>query len=530
MQLPCDAGDARRLSVWLSLVLVALAWLGFGGEARAQDYTACFGDGFTSVLCPSREDAYAQAYRVAAENNNPGASQGVVVSCTEYVPLVYRCNFRNFQGNQFAARRWENECPAGTAWDDALKKCACPPGTTFRPGGVCQSCESMNSEPGFGSTEVARPFKQRCLGGCVFRAKPNASTCMLVGGAGLGTEYCSGEWEFTGASCSVSGGDPPMLESPIPGEPGSPKPAQECVPAGSGQTVCIKENGDHCYSASTGRQICWKPGETGDKGDGATLQTRGPGTTPKEPAKPATSSGDPYEATGQSATVTTTRSGSTITTTTANFTTQSGTDADNQRDGGSEDGQGDSASGGGNCESPPIVSDPALEMVATQAWATRCAVEAGNAAKVTGDVGDCASPFSVEGDNANAAKLRAMRVQICGGLDGDANGVIGGAIDGIDSAISAADGSDPDVSDSDFDEAADPANWREIRDLNSELADLDASGFIGSRSCPIAPSVSVGGTSLGLNFNPICNLFIDMSGLLLALAYIVAARIIAGVK
>ena len=58
--------------------------------------------------------------------------------------------------------------------------------------------------------------------------------------------------------------------------------------------------------------------------------------------------------------------------------------------------------------------EPAFEMIANQAWATRCAVEAGNAADVTGDIEKCDQPFTVNGDNANAVKLRAMRAQICG--------------------------------------------------------------------------------------------------------------------
>lgn len=524
----------RALRFWLLLALAALAWLGFGGDARAQDYTGCYGDSFTVALCPSREAAYSNALRVATANNNPGASQGVVVNCTMYNPpqLVYRCNFRNAQGNQFLYRSWANECPPGTAWNESSKTCSCPPGTTPRPDGACKACELMNDEPGFSDPDFPRPFRERCLGGCAFRAKPMQSTCIAVAGGAAGAVSCTGSWEFTGASCSVGGSDPPMLESPIPGEPGGPdKPTRECInPGGGGMNVCIKPAGQHCYRASTGREICWKPGETGDKGDGSILQTRGPGSSAKPPANPATSSGDAYASTGESVTVTTTHNNTTITTTTTNFGTQDGTDADNQRDGSAEGEDSGSASGGGDCGGPPVVSDPALAMIATQAWATRCAVEAGNTAAVTGDVGDCASPFSVEGDNANAAQLRAMRVQICGSLDADSNGVIGGAVDGIDGAIAAADGADPDVSDGDVDDAADPSKWREVRDLNDQIGGLDDSGFVGTRACPIAPSVSVGGTSLGLNFNPICNMFISMSGLLIALAYVVAARIIAGVK
>lgn len=70
------------------------------------------------------------------------------------------------------------------------------------------------------------------------------------------------------------------------------------------------------------------------------------------------------------------------------------------------------------CKTPPVVTgDAALGMVASQAWATRCAVEAGSSAKVTGDIGDCASPFTVEGDTPEAHQLRAMRAERCSAPD-----------------------------------------------------------------------------------------------------------------
>ncbi|KAB8191352.1 hypothetical protein FKV24_008055 [Lysobacter maris] len=135
-------------------------------------------------------------------------------------------------------------------------------------------------------------------------------------------------------------------------------------------------------------------------------------------------------------TQTTTINNDTIVTTTTNYSTDNGTNANgggsnnaNQGEpsdgsGGGDGDDGDSddgtASGGGDCDTPPITTgDPVMGMVATQAWHTRCAVEAGNAAKVTGDVGDCSEPFTVDGNNANAHQLRALRAEIC---KGDSNG------------------------------------------------------------------------------------------------------------
>lgn len=538
LQLHGNADHRWRLSRWLLLALAALAWLGFGGEARAQE--ACTaanrcGKAEAIAMCEASKPspgtpAHLAEVRCRVVDTAPAQGIGYVAKeCRSYQWFGCR-DFGSaapFVPDQYAFG--PPNCPSGQTYDMVTGRCECPSGMGRSASGGCEECSSRNSQPGFaGVGDRVTSFSETCAGGCQFKVVPSGG-CVTVGGVGGGAKVCSGAFEWTGQSCRVALADP--LPPPIPNPP---KP-EECVPAGSGQTMCVKPNGDQCYTASTGRRICWKPGETGDKGDGPVLQTRGPGPTPKPPTNPTNSSGDPYQPASEPVSTTTTRGGTTIITTVRNYATENGTDADNQRDGSAEGGDaGDdepgSSSGGGSCESPPIVSDPALAMIATQAWATRCAVEAGNATKVTGDVGDCASPFSVEGTNANAEQLRAMRVQICGSLDAASSGVVSDAVDGIDGAIAGAEGGDPDVSQSDVDEAANPANWREVRDLNAELADLDSSGFIGGSSCPIAPAVSVRGTPLGLNFNPICNMFINMSGLLIALAYIVAARIIAGVK
>lgn len=537
---PHSHGGLMAQSWLLALfVLVLLPFLGIG-EAHAQA-GACPHptDGGTCTQAEAWQACQTEIAIQVAQGGfygDPSRHRCVLVSN----PDAYRHDRRSTGGWVWGSGgqvfHFVSGCPEGKEFSEVVGACVCPEGSTPRPDGSCKACGEMNSEPEWSSLgDTVRPFKQRCFGGCQLRAVPMQSTCWLVSGGTRGEEACAGRFEWTtDASCSVGeGASSPAspITAPIPGQPdGTPLPREECEPASDGQTFCVKTSGDHCYTASTGRQICWKPGETGEKGDGPVLQTRGPGTNAKPPTNPATAHGDPYEASGDPVTVTTTRNGATISTTTANFVTASGTDADNQRDGEPTDGDHDSASGGGDCATPPIVSDPALAMIATQAWATRCAVEAGNAAKVTGDVGDCSSPFIVEGTNANAEKLRALRIQICGGMDGTSLGLVSDAVDGIDGAVAVLDGGDPDVSGDDVDAAADPDNWRQIRDLNAEIAELDASGFVSSRTCPLTPSVSIAGQSLGLTFQPICDLFVNMSGLLIALAYVVAARIIAGVK
>ena len=110
-----------------------------------------------------------------------------------------------------------------------------------------------------------------------------------------------------------------------------------------------------------------------------------------------------------------------------------------------------------------------------------------------------------------------------GGDDGE----FGDWVAEIDGAIAAGDG-DGEPDEGEMLEYADPDTWREIRVIDDE--GLDDSGFGLDRSCPQLPAVQVGPTSLQFNLGPICNFLSALSGLVLALSYFVAAKIIAGVK
>jgi hypothetical protein len=304
---------------------------------------------------------------------------------------------------------WSGGCPAGTVWNESTKTC-------FNP----QQCLARNSEPGFANVgPTVRNFRSACIAGCKFAMTSNQMQVVTDG------QY-TGVYEFTGDMCGLPAVDKPVTDT----EGKNPNP-QECQTYPSGQKFCQKANGEQCYTTTNGRQNCWRPGETGEKNDGPTKQKRNAGPTEIPPENLQLPSGDSLQKQGESITKTTTitknSSTTTNTTTTTNYQTVNGTNAGETNEGESDSGDGSgkegeeegTASGGGNCESPPVVSgDQVLGMVATQAWHTRCAVEAGNAAKVTGDVANCAEPFTVEGDNANAVKLRAMRSQLC---KGDAN-------------------------------------------------------------------------------------------------------------
>jgi hypothetical protein len=139
-------------------------------------------------------------------------------------------------------------------------------------------------------------------------------------------------------------------------------------------------------------------------------------------------------------------------------------------------------------------------MVATQAWATRCAVEAGNTATVTGDVGDCSAAFTVEGTTANAEKLRAMRVQICG------VGTSLGEQDATGNSVVKGDA-----------------------ETNTEVeADLDDSGYGFSDTCPAPPTVTVWGTVYTLAPEEMCDWFMVGRWFVMVLAGLAAIKILAG--
>jgi hypothetical protein len=534
---------ARAVRFWWLLAIALVAFLGFG-EARAQTCPRV-GDaegGFSyttraKALAACNQWSQCVAQQQAASGNNwtnvrcvnrSAAAVGGSPYVGGYEPIYGGSGTSGFNiGDYF---RYLSTCPSGSTWNNTTNTCNCPAGQTYnvatntcetpcdgvlQPDGTCKSCDDLNDEPGspFLEGNIVRNYRSRCIGGCMLTMSGGGCTTTSV--LGITTMTCSGSFRYT-TSCSAN---PPPPEGPSDDRPEpTEEPPQDCVPAGAGQTFCRKRNGDECYNASTGRQICWKPGETGDKGDANVLQTRGPGTQPKPPSQPTTNAGDPYNPTGTPITNTTTTINNstvtnTITTTTRNHTTGSGTNAKPTNDGESDDGRdpqdgdpdGTTATGGGNCETPPIVSgDAALNMVANQAWATRCAVEAGNAANVTGDVGDCQSPFTVEGDNANAEQLRAMRAMICGEENSNAAD--------SDSLGNAADGMEPGEGDSVF--AGDGSGGT-----------LSTSRFGGGGACPdISFTLPTGGT---FTTPPqMCSILAALRLLFLAIATIWAIRII----
>lgn len=233
------------------------------------------------------------------------------------------------------------QCPSGTTWNDTTK--------------TCFSSAACLAKPVFGDqgTLNLSVSDKRCSGGCQFAYVGQRQSLTTRTGQAISVGY-GGSFKPNGQPCAS--GDPAS------GSGDTSPPVQQCVPAGSGQTYCVKSNGEHCATASTGRQICWRPGETGEKTDGDTLQVRNAGDSPAPPATQPPP-GETLSAHGDPITADTSVSGVTITTTTQNYQTQNGTNAGGAgadqgenadgTAGQSPGGQGDSGSGEGdglNCD------------------------------------------------------------------------------------------------------------------------------------------------------------------------------------
>lgn len=398
-------------------------------------------------------------------------------------------------------------CTGSTSWDPVKVECAsaCPTGWDIDPyaPGQCldaQKCQARNAQI---NTEVMRVGGDVCVpvGGCAFEASSSDIASTMVNNAG---SMVRARYSYSGRPASACPGSP---EGVTPEEQDANKPSdtkQKCTQLAD-QTVCVRPDGLHCYSINGKPNLahCWQPGETGQKTQEDTAQKRdaGPSEIPPNLNLP---NGDTLQKVGQSVTTTTTKTVNNVTTvtttTTTNYKTQNGTNAGTQNQAQPADGTGDApsdgntASGGGDCATKPVVSDPAMEMIATQAWATRCAIRAGNAVKVTGDVSDCSQPFTVQGDTAGMSEgenrlgveqLKALRKSYCGDTDTDAfdpAGVAMGAVDGVADSTGTGDAAYTDGSKGGggFGEGEGP----------------DDTGLGYTRTCPNLPTVEVLGQSV----------------------------------
>jgi hypothetical protein len=391
------------------------------------------------------------------------------------------------------------------------------------------ACKALNDEPGrieWAGTKETRGFVNSCrANGCNFGVKPG--TGYVATDLGTSSAVINAEFQWTGA-CAP----PPEAEPPPPDTP----PQQECKDAGSmgdGTPIkmCVQRDGRVCITApKSGKQLCWTPGETGEKTTENILQKREGGdkvAAPTPPTKPDVTQEGP------SVKTTTTKhpTGTTIVTTTTNWKTNDNTNAgpnddgvpdDGAPDGGTEGGSEGSVTDDGTCDNAPQVSggDPLLANIIYQTWGTRCAARDANAVTSTGDINDCSQPFTVGpakagGDvskDANVQKLKALRAQICGdesgqpegGSDGtygigDESGVEAGLLDGLIGAP---------------------------QEFGTD--GLNVTGYGWARTCPQFPTVDFFGTPVDFNNAKLCD-WMHLGGwFVMLIASIVAVRIIGG--
>lgn len=382
------------LSVAFLVALVMQLFIAAPVHAQNGQYGSC-NVPVSETTC-TRQEAYSQC----AAQGPSRISQFLIdwrcqVSGTQYILQMQHRTSGWLTQSDMGSWSWREECPAGSFWNDGTNQCDCGPGSIIGPNGQCKTCSSFNSEPGFlNAGPSTRNFQSACIGGCTFAAS-GPSVCSTLNGS----MTCSGVYEFTGDSCTV----PTNPEPGLPQTPPDllPAPEKTCFPAEANQTMCVKKNGDHCTSTRAGKEICWKPGETGDKTSGPEIQSRRPGTDtspPTDKPKPPETLKPPYNTITTTTTiVNNNNTTTTVTTTTTSRETTNGTNAGDRDDAsnsdgsdGDGDGDGDGAGESGDCNVPPkcTLGESIGCAMLRQSWTNHCAGLKGADSPEVGDFSD----------------------------------------------------------------------------------------------------------------------------------------------
>lgn len=477
----------RYLDTWalrgVAALLILAAMVAFGfNDAKAQSYINCTTNN-RDATCPDIETAYAQVRRLQQAFCDDYNSSANPDSCTGLSPISHYPNASppNVSGTAYtmhpvygagevtphARRFYDAGCPAGTEWDPSSG--TCDTGCSVKPS-IFNSA-SQNSLP-------------ICDDGCLYvpETGEGLSFCFNEGTSGLPSMCGATRWNPSGQKCDVQ----PTALPPKPMDPAKPT----CRTTGADFNECVYPDGKHCVTGARGGRYCWNNAETGPRVNANGTEGASREVAPKTPTPPPNMQTPSAQGGGS-----TTINGGQYNTTNYGGTGNTGGQSnvgeggkDPSTGGGSGEGEeddGGTASGGGDCGAPPVCSGPGVLCgIIQQAWLQRC-------------------------DGANSV----------GGGEGD--------IAGVDGAIADADAEAmPDAEQMTV--HADPNSWRKVVNVDGEQ--LDASGFVTSRSCPLMPSTDVGAGVIRINFQPICDLLVSMSGFLMALAYFVGAKIIAGVK
>lgn len=266
------------------------------------------------------------------------------------------------------------------------------------------TCASRNANP----LADAAPWyfePATCVGGCAVQGTSFTST---NGGA---KTYGMKDRSYNGSTCDpqkpsndISQARNEASEATTPKQP-------ECTALGSGQTACVKPNGDTCATSSTGKTFCWQPGETGKKTDSNDAQVKSPKGDAVTPPDVKISDKDWQRTEGHQQTACINDRCTTYNVT--NFQsvpagTQKNGTGDNASDGSGntsgngkpgsgkdDDGKEDSASESGNCDVPPICVGDTLKCLQLKfTWKIDCNTQGSEITKGDGcgegDVPVCA--------------------------------------------------------------------------------------------------------------------------------------------
>ncbi|MCC8444854.1 A coat protein [Xanthomonas translucens pv. translucens] len=392
-----------RRTVYL-LVAIVFAYFGFG-NAHAQQSLNCSADYTeqTSNGCADEGEAYAMAY--AAYGKWASTISGSTAACAP----VYSYSGSQKFSLKFTASFNGGSCTALTLYRGFVSGATCSQRNTNKIADAAQS---------YSSSGVST-----CIAGCQVQG---TSFSTQTGGVNI---YGMRDRTYNGQICNASkpSNDISQVQSDKV-DANKPK-APECMALESGQTACIKTNGDYCATASTGKTFCWAPQETGKKADGTEAQVKSPKGEPVTP--PSTTISDQEwqrkEGHQQTACVNSTcitynvtnyssvPSGTAKNSTGDNTSTGSGNTSGNGAPGkgtkdGDDDGDGDSASDSGNCTVPPACVGDTLKCLHLKfTWKTQCNTLRSEITKgdgcADGDVPVCA------GDSCKAADYASVLQQ-----------------------------------------------------------------------------------------------------------------------
>jgi hypothetical protein len=342
---------------------------------------------------------------------------------------------------------------------------------------ACQALHDAGNDPsssGFikPSDYMVTNFDHKCVGGCNFALRPGSVTVGAPGGNIYG-----GQYEFTGATCTATVDSPPPAARPV-----APT-SQVCKPAGDGQTFCVQQDGQECYTISPGRQTCWQRTETGTKTDGPYAQVRGPGsTTPPAPPPP---NGETFNQSGTPVTISSTSNNVTTTTTVINYITNNGTSAGPTDQGEPSDGSGHTSSAsGGSCDSGYSCSGDAIQCAQlAEEHKARCALEESPSISGGSTCGAGDTPLCT-GSGCNALQYAGVIQAWKTRCQAEA---LKGSIDSIKDGIGTTGTSDGTTGSN----AGDVAIWHS-QDGDGLLGLINTQGFLGSHTCPPLPDWNLG--------------------------------------